>query len=252
MAKEREVFGDLSDVYEAMIDWPKRLAAEAPFYRRWFERVGVASVLDAACGTGRHAAMFHSWGLRVEGADVSQEMIDRARAFVGEPPGLRWAVRAFDQPVLPAEPFDAAICVGNSLALAPGVDVAGRAIRELMAAVRPGGALVIHLLNLWRLPDGPCVWQKCQRAALARGDVLIVKGVHRCGGRGFVDLVVAGLPDGGRRHTESVPLLGLEAADLERMARQSGAAAVSFFGGYQGQPYQRQESQDLVMVAQRS
>ena len=56
------MFDDLTDIYEAMIDWPKRLANEGPFYRRWFERVGVQSVVDVACGTGRHAAMFHSWG----------------------------------------------------------------------------------------------------------------------------------------------------------------------------------------------
>ena len=74
------MFDDLADVYEAMIDWPKRLAHEEPFYRRLFERLGARSVLDVACGTGRHAAMFHSWGLRVEGADLSPAMIDRARS----------------------------------------------------------------------------------------------------------------------------------------------------------------------------
>ena len=65
------LFQDLTDVYEAMIDWPKRLAREEPFYRRWFERCGARSVLDVACGTGHHGAMFHRWGLRVEGADLS-------------------------------------------------------------------------------------------------------------------------------------------------------------------------------------
>ena len=74
-----DVFSDVADIYEAMIDWQKRLASEGPFYRRLFDRVGVHSVLDVACGTGRHAAMFHSWGLRVEGADISANMIERAR-----------------------------------------------------------------------------------------------------------------------------------------------------------------------------
>ena len=44
-------FDDLTDVYEALIDWPKRLAHEGTFYRQRFERAGVHSVLDAACGT---------------------------------------------------------------------------------------------------------------------------------------------------------------------------------------------------------
>ena len=38
-----KVFDDLTDVYEAMIDWPQRLANEGPFYRRCFERVGAAA-----------------------------------------------------------------------------------------------------------------------------------------------------------------------------------------------------------------
>ena len=161
------MFQDLTDVYEAMIDWPKRLANEGPFYRRLFERHGVRSVVDVACGTGRHAAMFHSWDLRVEGADLSPAMIDRARASFGEPAGLRWVVRGFDQPIAPAEPFDAAVCVGNSLPLAPDMATVQRAIGQMLAAVRGGGLLVIHVLNLWHLPDGPCVWQKCRRGDFA-------------------------------------------------------------------------------------
>ena len=152
-----------------MIDWPKRLAHEEPFYRRLFQRLGARSVLDVACGTGRHAAMFHGWGLRVEGADLSPAMIDRARTRFGQPDGLRWAVRAFDQPTPKTEPFDVAVCVGNSLALAPDMATVERAIRQMLAAVRSGGAIVIHVLNLWHLPDGPCVWQKCLRAALSGG-----------------------------------------------------------------------------------
>jgi hypothetical protein len=42
----RDVFSDVTDVYEAMIDWPKRLANEGQFYRRLFDRVGVHSVVD--------------------------------------------------------------------------------------------------------------------------------------------------------------------------------------------------------------
>jgi len=244
-------FDDLTDVYEAMIDWPKRLAHEGPFYRRLFDRVGVRSVIDLACGTGRHAAMFHGWGLRVEGADVSPQMIQRARDSFGEPPGLRWVVRGFDQPIAPLEPFDAAICVGNSLALAPDLPAVRRAVKEMLAAVRAGGAIVLHVLNLARLPDGPCVWQKSQRAALPQGEAWIVKGVHRCAQRGYVELVVTDLGTG-RMQSESAALLSLEAAELVGVARQSGAAQVDCFGGYQDQPFDARESPDLILVARRA
>lgn len=245
------LFDDLTDVYEAMVDWPKRLDHEAPFYRRLFDEIGARHVLDVACGIGRHAAMFHSWGLDVEGSDISPAMIDRARATFDEPAGLRWVVRGFDEPVEATIPFDAAVCVGNSLALAPDLATAERAIGRMLQAVRPGGAVVVHVLNLWRLPDGPCTWQKCVRTQLPQGDVMILKGVTRSAARAFVHLAVATVETPPVLHTQSVPLLGLEAIALEETARRSGASTVQFFGDYRGSPYDRQQSGDLVMIARR-
>ena len=51
--------------------------------------------------------------------------------------------------------------------------------------------------------------------------------------------------------SESTPFLGLEASDLDRVARAAGAKEVAIFGGYQDQPYDRRQSVDLVMVAEK-
>jgi SAM-dependent methyltransferase len=243
-------FDDLTGIYEATIDWRKRLANEEPFYRRLFPRLDARSVLDAACGTGRHAALFHSWGLRVEGADISPAMIARARADFGEPAGLSWVVRGFADPI-PGGLLDVVVCVGNSLALAGELAVAQRAVGRMLAAVRPGGALVVQVLNLWHLPDGPCQWQKCKQATVGQRDILIVKGVHRSGAAGHVDLIVVDLADPGKMQTDGIRFLGLEADLLHAAARHGGAHAVEFFGGYQGQAYDRPSSTDLLMVAYR-
>ena len=277
-------FNHLTNIYEAMIDWPKRLAGEEPFYRRVLAEAQAQSVLDVACGSGRHAAMFHAWGLRVEGADLSPNMIRRARAAFGEPEGLRWVVRGFEEPTalrpVPGAPsaspgdFDAAVCVGNSLALAGDAAAARRVIQRMLACVRPGGIVIVQVLNLWRLADGPCVWQKCLLVPGAKAgappvspasatpagaedrdspprDVLVLKGVHRSGGRGFVDLVVLRPAGGPPLVCESLPLVGLEAAELEEAARHGGANDVRLLGDYHDRPYRRAESVDLVMVARR-
>lgn len=243
-------FDDLAEVFESIIDWPKRLANEEPFYRRLFARAGIKSVVDVACGTGHHAAMFHSWGLRVQGADLSPNMITHARRHHGEPAGLTWAIRGYDQPMGSEPQFDAAICVGNSLALAPNVETVHAALRQMLAGVRPGGCVMMHVMNIWALADGPCVWQKTIRTRLTDQDTLIIKGVHRSGARGYVDLLVCTLADTKLR-AECVPLLGLEAGDLEGVMREAGASRVEAFGGYQEQPYDRGTSVDLVMVARK-
>ncbi len=242
---------ELSDVFEDMVDWPKRLAGEEGFYRRLFESVGARRILDAACGTGQHAALFHSWGLHVEGADVSPRMIDRARAVHGEPEGLRWVVRGYDETAPGGAAFDVALCVGNSLAMAPDRKTAKRAVAAMSSAVRPGGAVALHLQNTWRFPEGPAVWQKCVRSSRPEGDAVIIKGVHRCGGKAHVELLLVPVDSPAGMKSARIPLICLEAAELEGMLREGGASHIDFYGGYQGQPYERERSVDLIAVARR-
>jgi len=51
--------------YDEMVDWDKRLAREAPFFRDLFDGIGVNRLADVGCGTGKHAIMFSSWGQSV-------------------------------------------------------------------------------------------------------------------------------------------------------------------------------------------
>jgi len=252
MTEHELMFQDLADLYDALIDWPKRLANEEPFYRELFGRVGVRRVLDAACGTGRHAALFHSWGSHVEGADLSPGMIARCRQQFGESDSLRWIVRAFDEPIVTPPPFDAVLCVGNSVALAPDAATVARAVRQMLSATRAGGVCVLQALNLWHLPDGPCVWQKCKTVHVGADQHLLVKGVHRAGSRGFVDLVDLTItPSGATPRYDSGAFLGLEAAELTSVARSAGARAVQCYGSFQRAPYEREQSQDLIVVSEK-
>jgi hypothetical protein len=122
------------------------------------------------------------------------------------------------------------------------------------AARGSGGIVVVHVLNLWKLPPGPCVWQKTVPARLTGREVIILKGVHRCGDRGFVDLATLALPDASRGspasllRAQSVPFLGLRAEDLATAARGAGAANVEFLGSHSAEPYDPQSSTDLILV----
>jgi len=84
---------------------------------------------------------------------------------------------------------------------------------------------------------------------VADSEVLVLKGVHRSGSRGYVDLVVAPLDEPGSMRAESTPLLGLDAAGLERVAREAGATRVQLLGGYDEEPYEPETSPDLILLA---
>jgi SAM-dependent methyltransferase len=242
---------DLGEVYDYLIDWPSRLFREEGFFRRLFGRTGARTVLDTACGGGQHAAMFHSWGMRVEGADVDPALIEQARENFGEPPGLSWAVRGFEEPVQCVEPFDAAVCIGNALSLAGDEDAAGRAVAGMLGAVGEGGTIFIHLLNVWSFEVGPVLWQKCRRIEHSSGEAVIIKGAHRSESEAWIEMAVIPLADPGRFQSTSIPFLCLEAEDLRRMAERGGAADLEFYGGYGEEPYVREKSVDLLMVARK-
>ncbi len=249
-----EAFDDLVDIYDALVDWPHRLAHEAPFYQELFAEVGVRRVLDVACGTGQHAAMFHSWGLEVEGADISAGMIARCREAFGESETLRWTVRSFDSPCDAPGTFDAAVCVGNSLALAGDLETVGHAVGAMVAALRPGGVCIIGVLNLWRLPEGPTTWQKQKRLTGGDADRVVLKGIHRVGSRGFIDLIELTLEaDGGLAGRVDAPtFLGLEAEELLATASRAGAEDAQFYGTFARDPYDRAQSPDLILVCRRA
>lgn len=246
-------FDTHAQVYELLVDWPRRLAREAPFYRRLFEQTGVRRVLDAACGTGHHANLFHGWGLEVEGADISPGMIAHCRRQFGEALGLRWAVRSFDQPVAAGVEFDAVICVGNSLALAGDQAAIDAAVGNFMAALRPGGVCIIGVLNLWSLAPGTTVWQKCLRAGYNGEDHVLLKALHRCGDRAYIDFVDLTLDDSGQAlpRFDAAEFSGIDHEHLSQVARLHGASDVVLFGSYDGAPYDRTRSNDLLFTCRR-
>jgi SAM-dependent methyltransferase len=104
------------------------------------------TVLDAACGTGRHAEVLAKQGCKVIGVDLSTAMLDVARQKLTKKADLRLG----DLCHLPLEvaEVDAAVC---SLALTHLPDLRAP-LTELRRVLRPGGQLVlsdIHWVSLY-------------------------------------------------------------------------------------------------------
>lgn len=242
---------DLAGWYDTIVDWPKRLAHETPFYRHWFGEARAQRVLDVACGTGHHAALFHSWGLDVEGADLSDAMLEIAERRYGTAPRLTWVLRGYTDPLPSPQSFDVTLCVGNSLSLAPDRAAARQAVGRMVEATVSGGIVIIHVANLWRLPDGPCLWQKAVPLPSEAGTGVILKGLHRHGETGYVDLVISRQEPIPSLHSESIRWWGLEANILSNWLTECGGKVLGVFGGYGDEPYQAATSVDLIVVARR-
>jgi SAM-dependent methyltransferase len=109
-----------------------------------------ARVLDCACGTGLLAAGLAARGFAVEAGDASPEMVARTRALGVPARVCRWED-------LSGGPYDAVLCVGNSLAHAPDRRAALAGMARVLA---PGGLLVVTSRN----------WER-ERAAGSRLEV---------------------------------------------------------------------------------
>ena len=112
------------------------LEAEEPVVQEMLAALPVGVALDAACGTGRHAAYLASLGHKVIGVDTSPEMLELARAKV--PSGEFHEADLSDLP-LADESVDVVVCaiaVSHVPELTP-------VFAEFARALRPGGHLVL-------------------------------------------------------------------------------------------------------------
>ncbi len=109
---------------------------EEPAVRALIDALPAGDAVDAACGTGRHAAYLAERGHRVIGVDTSAEMLDHARARVPAAKMLRGGLTALP---VPSESADLVVC---TLALTHVADLRP-AIAELARVVRPDGHVIL-------------------------------------------------------------------------------------------------------------
>lgn len=113
------LYDDLGADYDRFVDWTARLAFELPVLEGLLARYGARRVLDAACGTGRHAIALAERGYQVLGADLSAGMVAQATANAlaagVEVPFVEAGLG--ELAVAAPGPFDAVLCLGQDIRL---------------------------------------------------------------------------------------------------------------------------------------
>jgi ubiquinone/menaquinone biosynthesis C-methylase UbiE len=112
------------------------VAREEPIFHSMLAPIAPGDALDAACGTGRHAAHLAALGHRVIGVDTTEAMLDVARTKVPDAdfrPGRLEALPLDDASV------DLITC---ALALTHVADLEP-VMREFARVLRPGGQVVL-------------------------------------------------------------------------------------------------------------
>lgn len=147
--------------YDQLVNWTARLGREAGLFRRVFSLVEAMRVADVGCGSGRHSIMFAQWGLDVVGIDPSAEMLAQAEqnalgqgsSITAAGGRLEFVQAGFGDlaRVVGPDKVDAIVCAGNTLPHVDGIEGLRETFADFSEALRPGGVLVLHLLNHTRL-----------------------------------------------------------------------------------------------------
>lgn len=109
-----------------------------------------ATVLDLACGRGRHAIYINQKGYRVTGVDLSEESIEYAKMH--ENSKLRFRVKDMREN-LGNEDFDLIFNLFTSFGYFENPEEDQLAMNQIARALKPNGTLVIDFMNAQRVAE---------------------------------------------------------------------------------------------------
>lgn len=248
------LYDALAADYDRFVNWPGRLSRELPFLESLFAGQGVQRVLDAACGTGRHAIALARRGYQVVGADLSEAMIERAQEnAASRGVDVTFAVASLGQLSALDATFDAVLCLGNSLPhllSAPEVD---KALADFATVLRPGGVLLIQNRNFDK------VWAEQERFMSpesyrdGEGEWLFLRFYDFHPETVTFNMVRLWRVEAGwAQDIQATELRPVFRDDLVAALVSAGFDRLAFYGGYDGSPFSPAHSSDLIAVARRA
>lgn len=121
---------------------------EEPVVQRILADIAPGDAVDAACGTGRHAATLASLGHRVVGVDTTEEMLAVARAKGPNVDFRRGRLEALPLEDASADLLTCALAIEH-------VESLGPVFREFARVLRPGGQAIISDMHpSWKMLGG--------------------------------------------------------------------------------------------------
>jgi len=245
---------DLYEGFAERYDLPfGRLGEHAPsvvkFFRKLFTENNVHTILDCACGTGRHLFLFHSLGCKAFGSDASESMLAQARKNLAEH-GVQLLLRQADYRDLPQHfrrRFDAVVCLG-SIGYMPDESEFLRAFKSMNKILHDGGIVILTTI----LTDKQ--WKERPRFVLTANTedfsrLFVIDYLERAAQYNILDIF----------HSKEVCELKVWSAEIcvllrdeqERLLKAAGFHAVDFYGTFDFDPYIKEKSDKLITVAHK-
>jgi SAM-dependent methyltransferase len=140
------MFSHSADIYDAVYSF-KDYAAESERIHALVEErsPGASTLLDVACGTGKHLEQLRAW-YEVSGLDLDPQLLELAKARVGDIELHAGDMTAFAL----GRRFDVVTCLFSSIGYVATVKRLDDAVAAMAAHLEPGGLLIVEP---WLTPD---------------------------------------------------------------------------------------------------
>lgn len=200
-----------------------------------------ASVLDAACGKGRHSIQLLSLGYQVVGVDLSEQSIAFAKQH--ESKGLSF--QQADMRALPFEKeYDAVFNLFTSFGYFEEEKDDLRTLSSFHKALKDDGLLVIDFLNVYYALERLVEKETVERAGIRFH-------LQRKLEQGFIEKHISFEADGEQfQFTERVK--AIDKPQFERLLKETGFSILETLGDYELNSFEKAVSPRLILIAQKS
>ncbi len=209
-------------------------------------------LLDIACGTGVYSIELAREGYEVWATDVDTEMVRRAEKSASD---KNISIKTLVSDMLNLdkhmdEKFHCVFCIGNSIVHLGSKEAILAAVLQMKERLSPGGSLLLQIINFDR------IFQK----GITSLPTIVNENVGLEFQRNYVSDPINGLihfdtiltiKDGNRedRYENRVDLFPVLSSDFREILDCAGFESISFYGGFNKEPYITGESFMLVANA---
>ncbi|MFW9800873.1 MAG: class I SAM-dependent DNA methyltransferase [Candidatus Thorarchaeota archaeon] len=249
-------FDEIALAYDNSIDWDARLKREMPFLIGGLSKTSDHHVLDMACGSGRHSVELAAQGMDVVGFDTSSVMIDFATKLAHER-GVSVAFRIAEMATFRSvieERFDEVICLGNSLALLPSIEILESVVEAVYSALNPQGLLIFQVLNFQEILLSGFRFFPLKGGVTRSGEEVIFSRFYEHGEGPLSTLVASSFVRQGKEWVTNISTQTILQTNLEvvkTVLTKAGFEQTEFFSDYNESPFKAETSRNLVVRARR-
>jgi len=199
-----------------------------------------SSIIDLACGKGRHSVFLNNAGFKVKGVDLSANSIDYAKQFENE--NLHFEVA--DLRNLCIEPqFDYAFNLFTSFAYFKSDEENQQVLNQFRYCLKPNGILLLDFFNAEKVK----LQQNITESKTIVGITFHIKKVIE--NQKVIKQIAFEAENKNYYFHEEVQLLTF--SDFEKLFEQTGFKILNVFGNYNLENYEPNTSDRLIFLAQK-